>query len=130
MLAEGLVWGTYRQYMDPYFQTGVYVFHIALASIYHYLRAYQFALRKKDTPHRLPLTVIKIVAINFAVILACWAGLKMGGLAQSLGLSIIPALVWTIDIQSFSVWGGTASNCQRYFPCLSSPLALRRPRGH
>lgn len=45
LIAEGLVWATYRQYMVFQFQQGVYVFHIAMASFYHYLRSYDYACR-------------------------------------------------------------------------------------
>lgn len=43
LIAEGMVWATYRKYMVFQFQQGVYVFHIAMASFYHYLRSYDFA---------------------------------------------------------------------------------------
>lgn len=45
LIAEGLVWATYRKYMVFQFQQGIYVFHIAMASFYHYLRSYDFAWR-------------------------------------------------------------------------------------
>jgi hypothetical protein len=45
-LGEGLVWGTYLKYMTPQFRQGVYVFHIAVASFYHYFQSYAFAWRK------------------------------------------------------------------------------------
>jgi hypothetical protein len=38
-IGEGLVWGTYSKYMTPQFRQGVYVFHIAVASFYHYLQS-------------------------------------------------------------------------------------------
>lgn len=43
LIAEGMAWATYRKYMVFQFQQGVYVFHIAMASFYHYLRSYDFA---------------------------------------------------------------------------------------
>jgi len=45
-IGEALVWGTYSKYMSPQFRQGLYVFHIAVASFYHYFRSYGFALRK------------------------------------------------------------------------------------
>jgi hypothetical protein len=45
-IGEGLVWGTYSKFMSPQFRQGLYVFHIAVASFYHYFRSYGFALRK------------------------------------------------------------------------------------
>lgn len=45
-IGEGLVWGTYSKFMSLQFRQGLYVFHIAVASFYHYFRSYGFALRK------------------------------------------------------------------------------------
>lgn len=98
LLAEGLVWGTYRPYMHPYFQTGLYVFHIALASFYHYLRAYQFALHKY--PGKFGVTLKRIISINVVVALVCLA------VANAARLHIAPLtfVSWSLDIQTFSVW--------------------------
>jgi hypothetical protein len=71
-VGEGLVWGAYSKYMTPQFRHGLYVFHIAVASFYHYFRAYAFALR------RLPAARVRsylhlTVLINFVLILVgCW----------------------------------------------------------
>ncbi|MDQ5936808.1 MAG: hypothetical protein QG574_4144 [Cyanobacteriota bacterium erpe_2018_sw_21hr_WHONDRS-SW48-000092_B_bin.40] len=70
LIAEGLVWATYRQYMVFQFQQGVYVFHIAMASFYHYLRAYGYARRigiSKGKPVG-KMFLPGILAINFGVI--------------------------------------------------------------
>ncbi len=70
LIAEGLVWGTYRQYMVPQFQQGVYVFHIAMASFYHYFRSYDFAARmgiSKGQPVN-KMFLPGIVFVNLAVI--------------------------------------------------------------
>jgi hypothetical protein len=71
-VGEGLVWGTYSKFMTPQFRHGLYVFHIAVASFYHYFRSYAFALR------RLPASRIRsyfhvIVLVNLLLIVAgCW----------------------------------------------------------
>ncbi len=45
-IGEGMVWGAYSKFMTPQFRQGLYVFHIAVASFYHYFRSYGFALRR------------------------------------------------------------------------------------
>lgn len=66
-IAEALVWGTYSQYGGPMFLTGVYVFHIAAASYFHYLGSYFFA-KSKSRAKDLLLTPLAIVAVNAAII--------------------------------------------------------------
>lgn len=46
-IGEGLLWGNYSQQMTQQFQDGVYIFHISLASFYHYFHAYVFAEKMK-----------------------------------------------------------------------------------
>jgi len=70
LIAEGMVWATYRQYMVFQFQQGVYVFHIAMASFYHYLRAYEYACRMGAAQGQ-PVSkmfVLRILAVNVGVI--------------------------------------------------------------
>jgi hypothetical protein len=74
-IGEGLVWGTYSKYMSPQFRQGVYIFHIATASFYHYFRSYAFAM-KKIAPATLLNYWLKIIAINLAVILSGWLVLQ------------------------------------------------------
>ena len=70
LIAEGMVWATYRQYMVFQFQQGVYVFHIAMASFYHYLRAYEYACRMSASKGQLvsKKLVAGILAVNVGVI--------------------------------------------------------------
>lgn len=71
LIAEGLVWATYRQYMVFQFQQGIYVFHIAMASFYHYFRSYDFAVKMGISSGR-PVNkffVPGIMAVNLAVVL-------------------------------------------------------------
>jgi hypothetical protein len=70
LLGECLVWGTYGRYMSPAFRVGVYVFHIAGASYFHYLGSYFFGRARTSDPLLRP---VAIVAVNLAVILVGWA---------------------------------------------------------
>lgn len=66
-VAEALVWGTYSKYMTPQFRQAIYVFHIAVASFYHYFRSYGFALRKMRQQPAIRY-LIKIFAVNLSLI--------------------------------------------------------------
>jgi hypothetical protein len=46
LLGETLVWIAYGRYMSPAFRVGIYVFHIAGASFFHYLSSYFYAIRR------------------------------------------------------------------------------------
>ena len=71
-IGEGLVWGTYSKFMTPQFRQGLYVFHIAMASFYHYFRSYGFALRNMK-PNGITGYLLKMVAINLVLIaLGVW----------------------------------------------------------
>jgi hypothetical protein len=65
-IGEGLVWGAYSKYMTPQFRHGLYVFHIAVASFYHYFRSYAFALRKKMAGE-VERYWVSVFAVNLAV---------------------------------------------------------------
>lgn len=67
-IGEALVWGTYSKYMTPQFRQGVYVFHIAVASFYHYFRSYGFALQKKIIPASFKRYMATIVGVNVAIL--------------------------------------------------------------
>jgi hypothetical protein len=69
-LGECLVWGTYGRYMTPAFRVGVYVFHIAAASYFHYLGSYFFGRARTGDPLLRPAAV---VGVNLAVIVLGWA---------------------------------------------------------
>lgn len=68
-IGEALVWGTYSKFMTPQFRQGLYVFHIAVASFYHYFRSYGFALRKMR-PENFGRYLLLVAAVNFTLILA------------------------------------------------------------
>lgn len=72
LLGETLVWSGYSPYMSPAFRVGVYIFHIAAASFFHYLSSYFFAQRGAATPRRLRPGAV--VAANLAMVaLGCAA---------------------------------------------------------
>lgn len=64
-LGESLVWGTYGPYMTPAFRVGVYVFHVAGASFFHYLGSYFFGWER--TRDRW-LRAVPILAVNLGII--------------------------------------------------------------
>jgi hypothetical protein len=68
-LGESLVWGTYGAYMTPAFRTGVYVFHVAGASFFHYMGSYAFG--RYRTRDRL-LAIGPILVVNLVVIVLGW----------------------------------------------------------
>jgi hypothetical protein len=68
LLGETLVWTAYGKYMSPAFRVGIYVFHIAGASFFHYLSSYFYASgRSRLTQPR------AIVAVNVAFLGAGYA---------------------------------------------------------
>jgi hypothetical protein len=98
-VGETFAWGTYRPYMDNHFQQGLYLFHVGIASLYHYFRSYHFA-RGYATPFivqgkawvSLPMIIgINVVCIGFATIL-----LPLGSNASVGELIVAP--------QFFTVW--------------------------
>jgi hypothetical protein len=100
LLAEGLVWATYRQYMVFQFQQGLYVFHIALASFYHYLRSYDFAgrmgiLRGEPVGRKYFLSVF---LVNLLVMLFGFSVVHTGSANNPLFL--------VFDISYFTFWVG------------------------
>ncbi len=95
LIAEGLVWATYRQYMNAHFQAGVYVIHIALASFMHYFRAYGFALFKQS--NRRIQYLAKIFLVNLAMIALGYFCLH--------NQSMTPGL-YVLDATYFTYWVG------------------------
>lgn len=68
LLAETMVWSSYGRYMSESFRVGIYIFHIAAASFYHYLTAYFYAeSRGKETDKSLRSSTI--IMVNLAMIL-------------------------------------------------------------
>lgn len=105
-VAEALVWGTYSRYGGPQFLTGVYVFHIAAGSYFHYLGSYFFAKSKSRDPMLNPLAIL---GVNLGVI-------GVGYLA-----SHQPALQWLtpiLGIQWFTLWVAVHLVISDVFPYL------------
>lgn len=69
-LGESLVWGTYGPYMTPAFRIGVYVFHVAGASFFHYLGSYAYG-RERTGDRGLGLD--RIAAVNLALVFLGWS---------------------------------------------------------
>jgi len=66
---EAFVWGTYGQYMHPAFRVGVYVFHVAGASFFHYLGSYAYGQSHSRGDRW--LRILSIVGVNAAIIGIC-----------------------------------------------------------
>ena len=95
-VGEALVWGTFSAYGGPVFLSGVYIFHIAAASYFHYLGSYIYAFDRSSGLDRW-LTPFAIVGVNAGVILVGWGAMRY------------PLLTWTIPIvgiQWFTLWVG------------------------
>lgn len=80
---------------------------VALASFYHYLRSYQFALRRKE------INSFEILAINVLVsLIALTAGyvglfdpdLTLPGLEPWLLAPVLRAFCWALDTKNFTIW--------------------------
>jgi hypothetical protein len=104
LVGEGLVWGMYRKYMDPHFQNGLYVFHIAIASFYHYFRAYNFAthrLCQKSTP-----AISRAVVNRYLVTILLVNGLMIALGTRFIGNESLPLVNLFFDVRFFTVWVG------------------------
>jgi hypothetical protein len=67
LLGESLVWNAYSPYMSDAFRVGLYVFHIAAASFFHYLSSYFYASHgARGWKLTSPTTIILINAIVIA----------------------------------------------------------------
>jgi len=90
---EALVWGTYGQYMHPTFRIGVYVFHVAGGSFFHYLGSYAFG--RARSPRDKWLAPTSVAMVNLAIIAFCSA---VAWLPQLRRLSPVVGLEW------FTLW--------------------------
>lgn len=66
LLGESMVWAAYGP--SDAFRIGVYIFHIAAASFYHYLTAYFFAESGPAREHDMFLRPSAIVAVNACIV--------------------------------------------------------------
>lgn len=116
-VAEALVWGTYSRYGGPQFLTGVYVFHIAAGSYFHYLGSYFFANAKSRSKDAL-LTPLGVLAVNVAVI------------AVGYTVAHQPALAWLtpiLGIQWFTLWVAVHLVISDLFPIVRGWRLQRAP---
>lgn len=68
LIGEALVWGNYARFMSPTFADGVYGFHVAAASFYHYARAYAVPLQRQAVeqwPRFRDILLINLVFVAF-----------------------------------------------------------------
>lgn len=95
-LGESLVWGTYGPYMTPAFRIGVYVFHVAGASFFHYIGSYAFG-RSRGADRW--LGIAPIVLVNAVVIaLGCAVAANRPNAFLSTALIPVFGLSW------FTLW--------------------------
>lgn len=95
LLGETMVWASYGPYMSEMFRIGVYIFHIAAASFYHYLTAYFFAESHSASRNNRMLRPLSILCVNVAVI------------ALGLAAAWLPTLRWLrplFGLEWFTLW--------------------------
>jgi hypothetical protein len=90
LLGEALLWTAYGRYMSPAFRVGIYVFHIAAASFFHYLSSYFYASGRSRFTQ--PVT---IVGINVGFLCAGYVVAHVGALSW--------ATVW-LGPEWFTLW--------------------------
>jgi hypothetical protein len=95
-LGESLVWGTYGPYMTPAFRIGVYVFHVAGASFFHYLGSYFFGRERTGDRWLGPWSIL---AVNLGMIFLGWA-VAAAWLPLRVGIALSPVL----GIGWFTLW--------------------------
>jgi hypothetical protein len=112
---EAFVWGAYGQYMHPTFRIGVYVFHVAGASFFHYLGSYAYGNTRGSDRWLHPL---RIAALNLAIIGVCCAVAWLSALQT---LSPLLGLAW------FTFWVAAhlaASDLLPLWKKLAKPKAI------
>ncbi|WP_263358419.1 hypothetical protein [Acidicapsa ligni] len=90
---EAFVWGTYGKYMHPAFQVGVYVFHVAGASFFHYLGSYSYGNGYRRTDRWLQIGWIVTMNVVF--------------LCVGYAVAWLPSLGWltpVIGLEWFTFW--------------------------
>lgn len=115
-IAEALVWGTFSPYGGPMFLAGVYVFHIAAGSYFHYLGSYFFANGAAGRRDKL-VGVAPILGINIVVMIAGYLVAREERLA---------VLVPILGIQWFTLWVGLHLVSSDLFPIIKK---WRAPSG-
>lgn len=93
LLGETLLWAGYSPYMSSSFRVGVYIFHIAAASFFHYLSSYFFAQRGAKTPASLRPGILLLVNAGF---------LALGCASER--FSALAPLRFVISPEWFTLW--------------------------
>jgi len=84
---EAFVWGTYGPFMHPAFKIGVYVFHVAGASFFHYMGSYAYGHIRNGRDRW--LKPVFVALLNIVIIGICCAAAwipVLQGLSPLLGL--------------------------------------------
>lgn len=109
-IGEALVWGAYSRYGGPSFLAGVYVFHIAAGSFFHYFGSYFYAqsrVKAKD----LLLASPAIVAVNAGVI-------GIGFIVAN--TNWMPWLTPVLGVQWFTLWVAVHLVLSDLFPAIKT----------
>lgn len=109
-VAEALVWGAFSRYGGAMFLTGVYVFHIAAGSYFHYLGSY-FVAHARTAGKDKWLTPLSILAMNLATILAGYVVIRTESLEW---LNPIFGLQW------FTLWVAVHLVSSDLFPAIKT----------
>lgn len=111
-VGEALVWGALGRYTSPGFLTGVYVFHVAAGSYFHYLGSYFYACARTESrpPVARPLPIL---LTNLAVMALGWMVVRSDSLAI---LTPILGLEW------FTLWVAMHLVMSDVFPLLRRRL--------
>lgn len=107
-IAEALVWGAFSPYGGPMFLAGVYVFHIAAGSYFHYLGSYFYA-QSRSRARDVMLTPLAILGINLLIV------------ALGYAVARYDVLTWlrpVLGIQWFALWVGTHLVVSDVFPLI------------
>ncbi len=111
-IAEALIWGGLSRSVEPQFLAGVYVFHIAAGSYYHYLGSYAYAASRSRGRDRL-LTLAPILGIHAVVF--------------TLGILCARYDLWWLSpilgVQWFTLWVGVHLVASDLFPLVRSRWA-------
>lgn len=107
-IAEALVWGSVSRYGGTAFLAGVYVFHIAAGSYFHYLGSYFFANSRSKGRDKF-LTPASILLVNALVI-------ALGSFAARAG--ILRFLEPVLGIQWFTLWVAVHLVLSDMFPAI------------
>ncbi|QDV31269.1 hypothetical protein Spb1_32130 [Planctopirus ephydatiae] len=113
LVGETLVWSEYAPYMSPTFADGVYGFHVAGASFYHYTRAYAFGIARQSTGSTklidlwlsIPrILIVQMMVISIGVLIGYAWPVKPLSLASPEMLALLLSAIWAP--QFFTVWVG------------------------